>query len=104
MELVCQWVKCYFRQVIARRRQRRTRKCWMGQRRLFDWPTRLPNRFDSTGLRNAGGLRDRLRGVTRLRMKPIVQISLDLTEIDEALSTAAVAMRAGVDWLEAGTP
>src|SRR5258706_10562582 len=36
-------------------------------------------------------------------MKPIVQISLDLIEIEEALSTAAVAMRAGVDWLEAGT-
>src|SRR3954464_11225649 len=38
------------------------------------------------------------------RMKPIVQISLDLTDIDEALETAAMAMRAGVDWLEAGTP
>ena len=38
------------------------------------------------------------------RMKPIVQISLDLTNIDEALETAALAMRAGVDWLEAGTP
>ena len=37
-------------------------------------------------------------------MKPIVQISLDLTNIDEALKTAAMAMRAGVDWLEAGTP
>ena len=37
-------------------------------------------------------------------MKPIVQISLDLTKIDEALETAALAMRAGVDWLEAGTP
>ena len=37
-------------------------------------------------------------------MKPIVQISLDLTDIDEALDTAAVALRAGVDWLEAGTP
>lgn len=37
-------------------------------------------------------------------MKPIVQISLDLTDIHEALDTAALAMRAGVDWLEAGTP
>lgn len=37
-------------------------------------------------------------------MIPIVQISLDLTNIDEALETAALAMRAGVDWLEAGTP
>ncbi len=37
-------------------------------------------------------------------MKPIVQISLDLTEIAEALSTAEMALRAAVDWLEAGTP
>lgn len=37
-------------------------------------------------------------------MEPIVQISLDLTNIDEALETAAMALRAGVDWLEAGTP
>jgi 3-hexulose-6-phosphate synthase len=37
-------------------------------------------------------------------MRPIVQISLDLTDIEEALETAAMAMRAGVDWLEAGTP
>jgi 3-hexulose-6-phosphate synthase len=37
-------------------------------------------------------------------MRPIVQISLDVTDIEEALATAALAMRAGVDWLEAGTP
>jgi 3-hexulose-6-phosphate synthase/6-phospho-3-hexuloisomerase len=37
-------------------------------------------------------------------MRPIVQISLDLVDIDEALETAALALRAGVDWLEAGTP
>ena len=37
-------------------------------------------------------------------MKPIVQISLDIIHIDEALETAAMAIRAGVDWLEAGTP
>lgn len=36
--------------------------------------------------------------------KAIVQISLDLTDIDEALEMAALALRAGVDWLEAGTP
>ena len=35
---------------------------------------------------------------------PTVQISLDLTDLDEALETAALALRAGVDWLEAGTP
>ena len=37
-------------------------------------------------------------------MKPIVQVSLDLTDINEALEMAHIAMRAGVDWLEAGTP
>ncbi len=37
-------------------------------------------------------------------MQTIVQISLDLTEIPEALDTAHMALRAGVDWLEAGTP
>ncbi len=37
-------------------------------------------------------------------MKTIVQISLDLTDINEALETAQMALRAGVDWLEAGTP
>ena len=37
-------------------------------------------------------------------MRPIVQISLDVTSIDEALETAEMALRAGVDWLEAGTP
>jgi 3-hexulose-6-phosphate synthase len=37
-------------------------------------------------------------------MRPIVQISLDLTDLDEALRTAAMALAAGVDWLEAGTP
>jgi len=36
--------------------------------------------------------------------KSIVQISLDLTTIDEALDHARKAVRAGVDWLEAGTP
>src|SRR5579863_8690144 len=37
-------------------------------------------------------------------MKTIVQISLDVITIDEALSTAEMALRVGVDWLEAGTP
>jgi 3-hexulose-6-phosphate synthase len=37
-------------------------------------------------------------------MTPIVQISLDIVNIPEALKTADMAMRAGVDWLEAGTP
>jgi 3-hexulose-6-phosphate synthase/6-phospho-3-hexuloisomerase len=33
-----------------------------------------------------------------------VQISLDVLSIDEALSTSSLALRCGVDWLEAGTP
>jgi 3-hexulose-6-phosphate synthase len=37
-------------------------------------------------------------------MTPIVQISLDLTSLDEAIDTARIAVDAGVDWLEAGTP
>ncbi len=37
-------------------------------------------------------------------MEPLVQISLDLTTIDEALDVAHAAVKAGVDWLEAGTP
>lgn len=34
----------------------------------------------------------------------VVQISLDLTDIKEAIETAHIAVEAGVDWLEAGTP
>jgi 3-hexulose-6-phosphate synthase len=37
-------------------------------------------------------------------MEPIVQISLDLTNIEDALEMAQVAVDAGVDWIEAGTP
>lgn len=37
-------------------------------------------------------------------MKPVVQISLDVTTLEEAIETAEMALRAGVDWLEAGTP
>jgi 3-hexulose-6-phosphate synthase len=37
-------------------------------------------------------------------VRTIVQISLDVLSIDEALSTAELALRCGVDWLEAGTP
>lgn len=34
----------------------------------------------------------------------VVQISLDLTSLDEAVDHARKAVAAGVDWLEAGTP
>ncbi len=39
-----------------------------------------------------------------LDSSPKVQLSLDLRTLDEAMATAAIAVRAGVDWLEAGTP
>jgi 3-hexulose-6-phosphate synthase/6-phospho-3-hexuloisomerase len=42
--------------------------------------------------------------MTTRNMRPIVQISLDIIDMDEALATAELAIRAGVDWLEAGTP
>ncbi|PYT67732.1 MAG: D-arabino 3-hexulose 6-phosphate aldehyde lyase [Acidobacteria bacterium] len=35
---------------------------------------------------------------------PVVQISLDFTNIAEALQTARIAVEAGLDWLEAETP
>jgi 3-hexulose-6-phosphate synthase/6-phospho-3-hexuloisomerase len=34
----------------------------------------------------------------------VVQISLDLTDLEEAIATARLAVEAGIDWLEAGTP
>lgn len=37
-------------------------------------------------------------------MQPIVQVSLDLPTIADAMPVAETAVRAGVDWLEAGTP
>jgi len=37
-------------------------------------------------------------------MLSVVQISLDLTDLQEAIDTATLAIRAGVDWLEVGTP
>ena len=35
---------------------------------------------------------------------PIIQISIDITTLEEALELARGAVNAGVDWLEAGTP
>ena len=37
-------------------------------------------------------------------MEPIVQISLDVTNIKDALELADIAVEAGVDYIEAGTP
>ncbi len=35
---------------------------------------------------------------------PIVQVAIDVLTIDDALRIAEAAVKAGVDWLEAGTP
>lgn len=46
-----------------------------------------------------------LRGLRRDTItRPLVQVSLDLTTKEEALRTAEIAVRAGVDWIEVGTP
>jgi len=37
-------------------------------------------------------------------MDPKIQVSIDVTSIEEALELAQAAANAGVDWLEAGTP
>src|SRR3989440_12506339 len=37
-------------------------------------------------------------------MEPVVQVSLDLMTVEDAMPVAEMAVRAGVDWLEAGTP
>ncbi|HUF63984.1 MAG TPA: orotidine 5'-phosphate decarboxylase / HUMPS family protein [Verrucomicrobiales bacterium] len=35
---------------------------------------------------------------------PITQIALDYSTVEEALAMAGIALEAGIDWLEAGTP
>ena len=35
---------------------------------------------------------------------PVIQVAIDLFTIDEALKLAEIGVKAGVDWLEAGTP
>jgi 3-hexulose-6-phosphate synthase len=37
-------------------------------------------------------------------MRATVQLSLDLIDLEEALKTAEIGVRAGIDWLEVGTP
>lgn len=37
-------------------------------------------------------------------MDAIIQISIDVTTLDEALALAEASVQAGVDWLEVGTP
>lgn len=46
-----------------------------------------------------------VRDLTREDLpRPLVQISLDLTSTADALRTAAIAVEAGADWIEVGTP
>ena len=37
-------------------------------------------------------------------MQPVVQVAIDVTSMEEAMSLAKSPIRAGADWLEAGTP
>lgn len=46
-----------------------------------------------------------IRTLTRANLtRPLVQVSLDLTNNVEALHTATIAVEAGADWIEVGTP
>lgn len=46
-----------------------------------------------------------IRGISRKDLAHgIVQVSLDFTDLDEALRMAEIAVEAGTDWLEVGTP
>jgi 3-hexulose-6-phosphate synthase len=40
----------------------------------------------------------------RIANRPIVQVSVDVPTTTEAIAIASMAIRAGVDWLEVGTP
>jgi 3-hexulose-6-phosphate synthase len=48
---------------------------------------------------------ERMRELAKLEIGDrVVQVALDFTNIDDALRVGELAVRAGVDWLEAGTP
>lgn len=49
-------------------------------------------------------MKSRPPGRERDNVQPIVQVSLDFKTIADAMPVAETAVRAGVDWLEAGTP
>src|SRR6266545_1697485 len=73
------------------------------------WASNCARRIEDSYLHPSTELGDRCvfdgdrrenRRMNLERLKyPIVQISLDLTSLDEALDTAAIAVDAGVDWL-----
>ncbi len=57
--------------------------------------------MDTTGSR----VRTSIRHLTRKTLSTgVVQVSLDLKTVDDALKMASVAVAAGADWLEIGTP
>jgi 3-hexulose-6-phosphate synthase/6-phospho-3-hexuloisomerase len=45
-----------------------------------------------------------MKPATLFAGRPKVQLSLDLQTMADALPTAEIGVRAGVDWLEVGTP
>src|SRR4051812_15245179 len=62
----------------------------------------LPDHGDLTGKGSVMNLIGELHRSSIVT--PIVQLSLDLTNIEEATATARVAVDCGIDWLEIGTP
>ena len=54
-----------------------------------------------TGLLKATLMRTHL---IPMRMKPILQVALDVTELPRALTIAEESVAGGADWIEAGTP
>ena len=79
--------------------------CWKEMRKFFHAPgTGAAQVVTTDEISRLERFQVRHHFTSRNLMKPIVQISLDLTNMEEALATAELALRAGVDWLEAGTP
>jgi 3-keto-L-gulonate-6-phosphate decarboxylase len=53
----------------------------------------------------ASGLSTKRNDMAKLKIQPpVVQVAIDALTIDDALRIAEAAVKAGADWLEAGTP
>jgi 3-hexulose-6-phosphate synthase/6-phospho-3-hexuloisomerase len=69
------------------------------------WPVQVSTLDNARAVWKKGFMTSRIRGLRRSDLTHgIVQISLDLKTVDEALRAAAIAVEAGADWLEIGTP
>lgn len=45
-----------------------------------------------------------LRGARGDAARPVVQLAIDVTDVDQAVAIGEMGLRAGADWLELGTP